>query len=115
LGFCPKHLEVMKARIVRAQAKESARRTRVEAAWRAKKVPLLPQMRVQLERAQAELERRTASAVDDRAAYGGATHRAVTRTQGRILSDSNVTRVLELQRLIERLTADISRAEREVA
>lgn len=70
-------------------------------------------MRVQLERAQAEYGRRTRSAVADRAAYGGDTHAAVARSQSRLLSDTNVSRVVELQKLIDRLTRDIARAEKD--
>jgi hypothetical protein len=111
LPFCPKHLEVEKRRAVKSIEKQRAQAARAEAAWLARNLPHLPRMRVHLERAEAEYARRTASRVDDRAAYGGAMHPAVRRAQQSALSDSNVARVVELGRIIERLRADISRAE----
>lgn len=115
LGLCRKHYVIHLERTRKSVEKNRAMRDRKEAAWRARNVPRLPQMRVQLEQAQAEYDRRTRSAVADRAAYGGDTHQAVSRSQSRLLSDTNVIRVVELQKLIERLTADIARAEREVS
>jgi hypothetical protein len=111
--FCEKHLPIQRARAEKFLAKQRQQEKRAEDAWRARNVPRLPQMRVQLERAKSEYARRTRSAVDDRAAVGGNTHRAVSRAQQRVLSDSNVSRVVELERLVSRLRGDISRAERQ--
>lgn len=110
--YCEKHLPIQRARIVKRLAKDKASRDRAEAAWRERNVPRLPQMRVQLERAQAEYARRTQSTVNDRAAVGGNTHPSIDRARLSSLSDSNVSRVVELQRIIESLTRDIARAEK---
>lgn len=110
--FCEKHLPTQRARLEKQIAKDRASSVRAEAAWRERNVPRLPQMHVQLERAQAEYARRTQSTVDDRAAVGGKTHPSIDRARLRSLSDSNVSRVVELQRIIESLTRDIARAEK---
>lgn len=110
--FCAKHLGVAKARVVKRAAARQASAARLDAAWRARNVPHLPQMRVQLERAEAEYARRTSSPVNDRAAVGGAMHPSVQRAQAATLSDTNVARVVELERIVKRLRADIERAER---
>lgn len=115
LGLCAKHYEVGKSRATKAIAAQAERSARAEAAWLARNAPRLAEMRASLDRAQKELERRTASPVDDRAAYGGKTHSAITRAQRQTLSDSNVARVVELQKIIERLTADVARIERGVS
>lgn len=115
LPFCPKHLEVQTRRAAKEGEKRRAKAARTEAAWRARNVPRLPQMRTQLEQAEAEYARRTASPVADRAAYGGAMHSAVRRAQASSLSDSNVTRVVELERIIKQLRADIARSEGDAA
>lgn len=112
LPFCEKHLAVEKRRAQKRLDKDRARAAFLEASWRARNVPRLPQMRVQLERAEAEYERRTASPVADRAAVGGSMHGSIVRAQGRHLSDSNVSHVVELERIIKSLRADIARAER---
>ena len=111
LGFCAKHLELERRRVEKTLEKGRAKAARAEAAWREQNVPRLPSMRVQLEQAEAEYARRTAPRVADRAAYGGAMHPSVRKAQASSLSDSNVARVVELERLINRLRADIARAE----
>lgn len=110
--FCEKHLPIQRARIEKrlAEGKESA--YLAEQKWRARNVPRLPQMRVQLERAEAEYARRTRSTVDDRAAVGGKTHPSIDRARLSSLSDSNVARVVELQRIIADLKRNIARAEK---
>ncbi len=110
--FCEKHLPVERARAEKRLAKEKASNARAEAAWSARNVPRLPQMRVQLERAEAEYARRTRSTVDDRAAVGGMTHRSIDRARLASLSDSNVSHVVELQATIANLKRDIARAEK---
>lgn len=110
--FCEKHMPIERARIEKRLAKERASNARAEASWRARNVPRLPQMRVQLERAEAEYARRTRSTVDDRAAVGGKTHASIDRARLAALSDSNVSRVVELQRIIANLKRDITRAEK---
>ena len=114
LPFCEKHLAIEKRRAQKRLDKDRARAAFLEASWRSRNVPRLPQMRVQLEQAEAEYARRTASPVADRAAVGGSMHRSIVRAQSRSLSDSNVSRVVELQGVIEHLRADIARAERAV-
>ncbi|MDR7113920.1 hypothetical protein J2X03_003822 [Microbacterium trichothecenolyticum] len=109
LPFCSKHLEIQKRRALNDAEKTRAQRERAEAAWLARNAPRLPQLRVHLEQAEAEYARRTSSPVNDRAAYGGAMHASVSRAQSAALSDSNVTRVVELGKLIDRLRADIAR------
>lgn len=111
IPLCPKHFEVEKRRVSNGIEKDLARSARAEAAWRERNLPRQPQMRVHLERAEAEYARRTASRVEDRAAYGGAMHPAVRRAQASTLSDTNVARVVELQGIISKLRADIARAE----
>ncbi|MDF2047107.1 hypothetical protein P2P98_13145 [Microbacterium sp. Kw_RZR3] len=110
--FCDKHLPIERARAEKRLAKTKASNARAEAAWRARNVPRLPQMRAQLERVEAEYARRTRSTVDDRAAVGGNTHRSIDRARLASLSDSNVSRVVELQRMIAALKVDIARAEK---
>lgn len=110
--FCDKHLPIQRARIEKRIANDKASAARAEAAWRERNVPRLPQMRVRLERAEAEYARRTRSVVDDRAAMGGMTHPSIERARLSSLSDSNVSRVVELQRVIADLTAKIARAEK---
>lgn len=110
--FCEKHLPIQRARLEKQIAKNRASAARAEAEWRARNVPRLPQMRVQLERAEAEYARRTRSAVDDRAAVGGKTHPSIDRARLSSLSDSNVSRVVELQGIIARLESNITRAEK---
>lgn len=110
-GFCVKHLEVQRRRVAKDLARRREQRERAEAAWRARNVPRLPSMRTALERAEAERARRTTSPVTDTAAVGGATHASIVRAQAHHLSDRNVDRVLELERLIKSLRADIARAE----
>lgn len=110
--FCEKHLPIERARVEKQIAKAKESSARAEAAWRERNVPRLPQMRVQLEQAEAEYARRTRSTVNDRAAVGGNTHPSIDRARLSSLSDSNVSRVVELQRIIESLTRDIARAEK---
>lgn len=109
---CAKHLAVEEKRIAKDLAKRRERAARDEAAWRARNVPRLPQMRVHLEQAEAEYARRTSSPTHDRAAVGGNVHPSILRAQHSHLSDSNVARVVKLERIIRTLKADIERAER---
>lgn len=111
-SYCTKHYEIEKARAVKAIEKQRAHAVRVEATWLARNLPRLPQMRVQLERAEAEHARRTTSPTNDRAAAGGTMHGSIVRAQARHLSDMNVARVVELQRIIASLRTDIARAEK---
>lgn len=78
-SLCAKHYPIELRRVEKTIAKQKARAERDEAAWLSRNLRNLPAWRVQLERAEAEYARRTASAVADRAAYGGATHTAVQR------------------------------------
>lgn len=110
--YCEKHLPIQRARLERQIAKDRASSARAEAAWRERNVPRLPQMRVQLEQAEAEYARRTRSTVDDRAAVGGKTHPSIDRARLSSLSDSNVARVVELERLMKTLRQNIARAEK---
>lgn len=110
--LCAKHLAVEATRVEKMLQARREQAARAESAWRARNVPRLPQMRAQLERAESEYERRTASPIQDRAAVGGAMHRSIVRTQAGHLSDTNVARVIELERIIKTLRADIARAER---
>lgn len=110
--YCEKHLPIQRARIEKRLAKGKESAYLAEQKWRARNVPRLPQMRAQLERAEAGYARRTRSTVDDRAAVGGNTHRSIDRARMASLSDSNVSRVVELQRIIASLERDITRAEK---
>lgn len=112
LGLCEKHYAVELGRAEKRAQKDREQRERAEAAWLARNASNLPSWRVQLERAEAEYRRRTSSPVADRAAVGGAMHGSIVRAQRSHLSDSNVTRVIELERIIRRLRADITRAEK---
>lgn len=114
-GYCTKHYEAEHARVKKQQEKQDAGTARAEAAWFARNGHRLPAWRVQLERAEAEYERRTTSPIADRAAVGGEMHGSIVRAQRGHLSDSNVARVVELERIIKRLRADIARAERGAA
>lgn len=109
--LCDKHYEVEVSRARKRNEKETASRARAEAAWFARNVHRLPAWRSQLESAEAEYERRTASPVNDRAAVGGFTHPTIVRRQSRHLSDTNVKRVMELSGIIRDLKAKIARAE----
>lgn len=111
-GYCAKHYPIMLRRMQKGLDKRRASEARQEAAWLARNLPRLPQMRVQLDRSEAEYARRTASPITDRAAVGGDMHAGIVRTQTHHLSDSNVSRVVELERIIKNLRADIARAER---
>lgn len=110
-GYCTKHYEIVLVREKKNLAKQNARAARENAAWFARNVHRAPSWRAQLERAEAEYARRTASPVNDRAAVGGDTHRSIVRGQARHLSDSNVARVVELERIIKKLRADLARLE----
>ncbi len=112
LGLCDRHYAVELKRAENRAQKDREQRERAEAAWRARNLPKLPGWRVQLERAEAEYARRTAAPVSDRAAVGGAMHGSIVRAQRSHLSDTNVARVVELERIIQRLRADITRAEK---
>ena len=115
VGLCAKHYPIERRRIEQQIEKGKARAERSEAAWLARNLRNLPAWRVQLEQAEAEYQRRTAPAVADRAAVGGAMHSSIVRAQRSHLSDTNVTRVIELERIIQRLRADIARAEKAAA
>lgn len=110
-GYCAKHYELELARVKKQQEKQSASAVRIETAWVARNASKVPSWRAQLERAEAEYARRTASPVNDRAAVGGDTHRSIVRGQARHLSDSNIARVVELERIIKKLRADLARLE----
>jgi hypothetical protein len=109
--WCKRHT----AAIARQLAKEAADRMVQQLSRddrdRARLVPRLPEMRARMAAAEAELERRTAPVTRDTAAYGGKGCAAAHRDTARRLSDTNVDRVLELERTIKRLAADIGRAE----
>lgn len=109
-GYCMKHYELELARLTAAMNQLSASRARIETAWVARNASKVPAWRVQLERAEAEYARRTTSPIADRAAVGGDMHGSIVRSQRSHLSDSNVARVVELERIIKRLRADIARA-----
>ena len=110
-GLCGKHLEVERRRAEKTIEKDRAAAARREAAWRERNLHRLPAWRAQLERAEAEYARRAASPTGDRAAVGGNTHPSIVRAQARHLSDTNVSRVVELEGIITRLRRDIARAE----
>lgn len=108
-GLCAKHYPIELAKLKKHLEKQAESAARTNAAWLARNAQKLPAWRVQLEQAEAEYARRTASPLNDRAAVGGAMHGSIVRTQARHLSDSNVSRVVELERIIKRLRADIAR------
>ena len=108
-GYCEKHYAIILDRTKKTLAKSRAASERTNAAWMARNGHKAPSWRAQLERAEAEYARRTASPVNDRAAVGGDTHRSIVRGQARHLSDSNVARVIELERIIKTLRADLAR------
>lgn len=110
-GYCEKHYAIVLDRTKKKLEKERARAARDNAAWFTRNVHRAPSWRAQLERAEAEYARRTASPVADRAAVGGDMHGSVVRAQSRHLSDSNIARVVELERIIETLRADLARLE----
>jgi hypothetical protein len=111
-ALCDRHYEIEMRRTAKRLENERASRARAEAAWLKRNAHRLPAWRSQLERAVAEYERRTASPVTDRAAVGGATHPSIARKQRTHFSAANVARVGELDRIIQKLRADIARAER---
>lgn len=113
LSLCAKHYGIELERQKKRLAKEKAQHDASEARWRQRNARKLPGWRVQLEAAEAEHARRTASPVEDRAAVGGSMHTSVVRAQRSHLSDANVARVAELDRIMKRLRADIERMERE--
>lgn len=102
--LCDKHHQVALTRATKLVETRREKAARADAAWRARNAGRLPQWRVQLERAEAEYSRRTSSVVSDRAAVGGAMHPCSS------LSDANVARVVELEKIIARLRANIERA-----
>ncbi|MCC4266274.1 hypothetical protein [Microbacterium schleiferi] len=111
-GLCDKHFDIELERTKKRLAREKAQHEAAEARWRERNARKLPAWRVQLEAAEAEYAYRTASPVADRAAVGGSMHGSVVRAQRSHLSDTNVARVAELDRIMERLRADIERMER---
>lgn len=112
LGLCKIHFGVELERTKKRLAREKAQHDAAEVRWRERNRTKLPGWRVQLEAAEAEYARRTASPVEDRAAVGGSMHTSVVRAQRSHLSDTNVARVAELDRIMKRLRADIERMER---
>lgn len=106
---CAKHQAAEIARVTNALQTDRERVARADAAWRARNAAKVPGWRVQLERAEAEYARRTQSVVTDRAAVGGSMHPSIVRAQRSSLSDSNVARAVELERIINRLKADLAR------
>lgn len=112
LSFCAKHYGIELERQKKRLAKEKVQHEAADARWRERNRSKLPAWRVQLEAAEAEYAYRTASPVADRAAVGGSMHGSVVRAQRSHLSDTNVARVAELDRIMKRLRADIERMER---
>ncbi len=110
-SHCAKHYPIALRRLQKQAERLAGSHARTDAAWRDRNRRRLPQWRVQLERAEAEYARRTASPTTDRAAVGGDTHRSIVAAQARHLSDTNVARVVELERLITRIRSDITRME----
>lgn len=106
---CAKHQAAEIARVTKALQTDRERAARADASWRARNAAKVPGWRVQLERAEAEYARRTQSVVTDRAAVGGSMHPSIVRAQRSSLSDSNVARVVELERIIKRLKGDLDR------
>ena len=106
---CAKHQAAEIARVTKSLQVDRERAARADAAWRARNAAKVPGWRVQLERAEAEYTRRTQSVVTDRAAVGGSMHPSIVRAQRSSLSDSNVARVVELERIIKRLKGDLDR------
>ena len=94
-GFlCPMHTKVAQRRLDKRKAKEAAyleRKKKYHEANREK-------WEHQLEKANAEIERRTGVLTTDRAAYGGVGVPAIEKHNLRQFSDSNVERVGELLR-----------------
>ena len=94
-GFlCPTHTKVAQRRLDKRKAKEAAyleRKKKYHEANRKK-------WEQQLEKANAEIERRTGVLTTDRAAYGGVGVPAIEKHNQRQFSDSNVERVGELLR-----------------
>lgn len=115
VGHCAKHYPIALRKLRTQHERLVASAARQEATWLERNLGQLPQWRVQLERAEAEYARRTASPVGDRAAVGGDMHGGIVRAQSRHLSDTNVARVIELDRIITKLRSDIARAERGAA
>ncbi|WP_162722397.1 hypothetical protein [Microbacterium sp. PM5] len=109
LNLCVKHYELAKAKMRREIDSRQERHDRVEAAWRERNARKAPAWRAQLEQAEREYARRTQSVVADRAAVGGAMHPSIVRAQRSVLADSNVARVVELERIIGRLKGDLAR------
>jgi len=107
--YCDKHLAVVRARTEKQLAANIARAFRDDAKWRERNLHRLPGWRVSLERAETEYARRTASPIGDRAAVGGVMHSSIVRRQAAHLSDTNVARVVELERIIRTLRHDIAR------
>lgn len=94
-GFlCPTHTKVAQRRLDKHKAKEAAyleRKKKYHEANREK-------WEEQLEKVDAEIERRTGVLTTDRAAYGGVGVPAIEKHNLRQFSDSNVERVGELLR-----------------
>lgn len=98
--LCNRHHNVA----VKRQGKaldEAAKKAREREAYRAKK---LPEWKAELEKVNAEIERRDQPVVRDRAAVGGNTHPSIWKKQKAALSDTNVKRMADLWRRHEHLT-----------
>ena len=107
---CAKHYPIARARAEKAMHADHAKRERADTAWLDRNRWQFPAWRTQLERAEAEYARRTTSPTQDRAAVGGNIGASIVRMQARHLSDTNVDRILELDRLITTLKSNLERA-----
>lgn len=109
---CAKHYPIARARAERDMEADRAKRERADAAWIERNRWQFPTWRTHLERAEAEYARRTASPTQDRAAVGGNIGASIVRMQARHLSDTNVDRILELDRIIRTLKSNLERMDR---
>ncbi|WP_018296490.1 hypothetical protein [Corynebacterium lubricantis] len=103
--LCKLHNTVATRRLERATATTKAKREAIKQKRQERYNRHIDKWREQLKRVDAELERRTGSPSNDRAAYGGNVHPSIRRKQEAQFSDSNVKRVgelLELKRGLER-------------
>lgn len=109
--FCEKHGKVMARRVRKDRERAEAKNARADERDRARLVPKLPEMRERLAKAEAELERRTTPAVQDRAAIAGNVHKSIVAKRARLLTDTNIERVNALFAEVRKLRRDIARAE----
>ena len=106
--LCGRHEVVARRKGEALVAKEQARTARLAALAPGN----LAKLRADLERVEAEMNRRDPQPVTtDRAAYSGEVHPSIVRTARRRLSDSNVQRMAELVTEAERLRRNIAAAE----